>query len=104
MSREEILRAIKEAETKASAMLDKANSDALNIISKARSKAVETIIAGKRDAEVEARAMLDEARGVASNEASAVITAGEAALVAIHENGDNNRSSAIDSVLNTLLE
>ena len=87
MSREDVLRSIKESENKASAKLDKARSDAAEIANKARAEAAE------------ARALLDDARASAGEEADGVRKEGEAALADIHERGGKNRSAAVTSVL-----
>lgn len=99
MSREDVLRSIKESENKASAKLEKARSDAAEIANKARAEAAELVASGRADADAEARALLDDARASAGEEADGVRKEGEAALADIHERGGKNRSDAVTSVL-----
>jgi len=101
MSREDVLRSIKEAENKASAKLEKARSDAAEIANKARAEAADLVATGRADSDAEARAMLDDAGDSAGKEAKGVRKEGETALKAIHKRGEKNRSDAISSVLDT---
>jgi vacuolar-type H+-ATPase subunit H len=103
MARDEVLRAIKEAEKKASAKLEKANSDASNINIKARGESADIVSAGGRAAEAEAQSLVDAARAAANKAADSVRSDGEEALTTIREQGEKNRSSAVDSVLDTFL-
>ncbi len=104
MARDEVLRSIKEAEEKTRVKLEKARTDASNITSKARAKEADTIASGLQNAEAEAQSMLNEAREDASREADSVRAEGEAALAAIHEHGEKNRSPAVDAVLEAFLQ
>ena len=104
MVRDEVLRSIKEAEEKTSAKLEKARSDASNIISKARGKSAEAISSGLQDAETEAQSMIDESRAAANKEADSVSADGQTSLAAIHKQGKKNRSPAVDLVIDAFLE
>jgi len=103
MARDEVLKAIKEAEKKANAKLEKARSDASNITSKARGESADIVVAGVREAEVEAQTMIDAARAAANKAAVTVRSGGDEALATIRSEGEKNRSSAVDSVLDTFL-
>jgi vacuolar-type H+-ATPase subunit H len=104
VARDEVLRSIKEAEGKTTIKLEKARSEALDITSKARAKAADTLSSGLQDADAEAQSMIDDTRAAAGKKANSVRTDGEAALAAIHEHGEKNRSSAVDSVLDAFLQ
>ena len=103
MARDEVLKAIKEAEKKANAKLEKARSDASNITSKARGESADIVVAGVREAEAEAQTMVDAARDAANKAAATVRSEGDEALETIRSEGEKNRSSAVDSVLGTFL-
>jgi len=104
VTRDEVLRSIKEAEEKTGAKLEKARTDASNITSKARGKAADLISSGLQDAEAEAQSTIDEARDTANKRVDAARADGEASLAAIHEHGVKNRSSAVDAVLDAFLQ
>ena len=104
MARDEVLRSIKEAEGKTTIKLEKARSEALDITSKARAKAADTLSSGLQDADAEAQSMIDDTRAAAGKKANSARADGEAALAAIHEHGEKNRSSAVDSVLDAFLQ
>ena len=72
MGREEVLRAIRQAESEAAKTIADAESEAAEIISKARLKATEIIQAGKSDSEASSQNMISEARSVAEGEAAKV--------------------------------
>ena len=103
MARDEVLRSIKEAEEKTGAKLENARKDSSNITSKARGKAADLISSGLQDAEAEAQSTVDEARDVANKRADSARADGEAALTAIQDHGEKNRSSAVDAVLDAFI-
>ena len=51
-----------------------------------------------------AQSMVDQARDAANERADSARADGEAALTAIHEHGEKNRSSAVDAVLDEFLQ
>jgi len=104
VARDEVLKSIKEAEEKTGAKLENARKDSSNITSKARGKAADLISSGLQDAEAEAQSMVDQARDAANKQADSARADGEAALTAIHEHGEKNRSSAVDAVLDAFLQ
>ena len=104
MARDEVRRSIKAAEGKPGAKWGQARTDASNITSKARGKAAHLISSGLQAAEAEAQSMVDQARDAANKQADSARADGEAALTAIHEHGEKNRSSAVDAVLDAFLQ
>ena len=99
MGREEVLRAIRQAETEAEKTLTNAESEAAEIISKARLKATEIIQSGKSDSEASSQNMNSEARCVAEGEAATVSKKGDSAIGSIHDSGEGSRGEAVRAVV-----
>ena len=85
MGREEVLRAIRQAESEAEKTIANAESEAAEIISKARLKATEIVQSGKSDSEASSQNMISEARSVAEGEAAKVSKKGDSAIGSIHD-------------------
>jgi vacuolar-type H+-ATPase subunit H len=68
-------------------------------MSKARAGASETVAAGRSQAQADAQQMIDDARAAAQKEADKVAKGGDKTITKIHDNGESNRSTAVDVVL-----
>ena len=99
MGREEVLRAIRRAETEAKEMIAKAESEASEIISKARLTATEIFQAGKSDSEASSQSIISDARSAAEGEAAKVVKEGDSAIGSIHDGGEGSRGAAVKAVL-----
>ena len=99
MGREEVLRAIRQAESEAAKTIADAESEAAEIISKARLKATEIIQTGKFDSEASSQEMISEARSVAEGEAAKVAKKGDSAIGSIHDSGEGSREKAVKAVV-----
>ena len=77
----------------------KAQSDANNIVTKARVAATETVSEGRTQAQADSQQMVDDARAAAQKEANKVSKKGDKAIESIHSDGESNRSTAVDIVL-----
>ncbi len=99
MGREEVLRAIRQAEGEAKKTIADAQSEATEIISKARLKATEIIQSGKSDSEANSQNMISEARNAAEGEAAKESKKGDSAIGTIHESGEGSRGEAVKAVL-----
>tara|TARA_B100001778_G_scaffold119400_1_gene98051 strand:+ start:668 stop:982 length:315 start_codon:yes stop_codon:yes gene_type:complete len=99
MGREEVLRAIRQAESEAEKTIANAESEAADIISKARLKATEIIQSGKSDSDASSQNMISEARSVAEGEAAKVSKKGDSAIGSIHDSGEGRRGEAVKTVV-----
>ena len=99
MGRQEVLRAIRQAESEAEKTIASAQSEAAEIISKARLKATEIIQSGKTDSEASSQNMISEARNVAEGEAAKVSKKGDSAIGTIHDSGKGSRGEAVKAVV-----
>ena len=70
MAREDVLRAIKDAEIAATATLSDAKKEASQIVSQARQNASEILISGKSTSEFEAQNLISEAKASAGTAVS----------------------------------
>ena len=94
MTREEVLRSIKDAEIAATETLLNAKKEATSIISQARQNASEIVTTGRTDSESDAQGLLSEARANAGSEADIVSNDGQIAQKSIHDSGKMNRVKA----------
>ena len=99
MGREEVLRAIRQAESEAEQTIADAESKASEIVSKARLTATEIIQAGRSDSEANAQTMISEARSAAESEAQKVSKEGDSNIGSIHDGGEGSRQYAVNAVL-----
>lgn len=99
MSREQVLRAVKDAEKKADEHKAKAESDAAAIVSQARADASALIAEGRDQVDVETNDMVESARAKAVKATAKVEKSGAKELDAIREGGEARRSDAVDAVL-----
>ena len=99
MGREEVLRAIGQAESEAAKTIADAESEAAEIISKARLEATEIIQTGKSDSEASSQNMISEARNVAEGEAAKVSKKGDSAIGSIHDSGEGSREKAVKAIV-----
>ncbi|MBA41153.1 MAG: hypothetical protein CMB17_04655 [Euryarchaeota archaeon] len=102
MGRNDILRAIKEAEASAEQTILAAKEKASRILSDARSAASESVVAGRRETEASAQSNLQSAREAASGEAAKVKKSGESTLSDVHLSAESNRDTAISLVLDAI--
>ena len=100
MGREEVLRAIRDAEKEAKITVANAESQASEIISKARLAATEIIQAGRSDSEESTQNMISEARQAAEGEAKKVSKEGASSIDSIQQSSEGKRKEAVDTVLN----
>ena len=91
MAREDVLRAIKDAEIAATETLSTAKKEAAQIISQARQNASEILTSGKSSSESEAQNLISDARASAGSEANIVSKDGEVAQKNVHDSGKKNR-------------
>jgi vacuolar-type H+-ATPase subunit H len=101
MAREDVLRAIKDAEIAATATLLDAKKEAAQIVSQARQNASEILTSGKSTSESEAQNLISEARASAGTEAEVVSTDGHAAQKSVHDSGKKNRDKAAKLVIDS---
>ena len=99
MGREEVLRAIRQAEREAEKTIADAEAEASEIISKARLKATEIIQSGKSDSEASSQDLISEARSAAEGEAAKVSKKGDSAIGSIHDSGEGSREKAVKAVM-----
>jgi len=104
VARDEVLRSIKEAEEKTGAKLENARTASSNIPSNAGGMGADLFSSVLPAAVAAAQSMVDQARDAANKQADSARADGEAALTAIHEHGEKNRSSAVDAVLDAFLQ
>jgi len=101
MAREEVLRAIRDAEIEATATLSDAKKEASQIVSQARQKASEIISQGKSTSESDAQNLISEVRLSAGSEAELVSKEGHTAEKNIHDSGKKNRDKAVKLVIDS---
>ena len=94
MAREDVLRAIKDAEIAATETLSNAKREASSIISQARQNASEIALSGRANSESDAQGMIAKARESAGSEADVVSSEGLKAQKNIHNSGIKNRQKA----------
>ncbi len=99
MAREDILRAIKNAEIAATETLSDAKKEASSIISQSRQKASEIMASGRSNSESDAQDLISTARESAGSEADVVSSDGHVAEKSIHDSGNKNRKKAVKVVL-----
>ena len=101
MTKEEVLRAIKDAEIAATETLSNAKKEASQIVSQARQNASEILSAGKSTSESEGQSLISEARASAGSEAEVVSNDGHAAQKNVHDSGKKNRDKAAKLVIDS---
>jgi len=101
MAREDVLRAIKDAEIAATATLSDAKKEASQIVSQARQNASEILTSGKSTSESEAQNLISEARASAGTEAEVVSNDGQTAQKNVHDSGKKNRDKAVKLVIDS---
>jgi vacuolar-type H+-ATPase subunit H len=94
MSRESVLRAIKNAEKTASETILNAKKEAASIISQARINASEIIDSELSKSESDNQNLINEARDNANSEAKLVTDDGDTAQQILHDSGKKNRARA----------
>jgi ATP synthase H subunit len=94
MTREDVLRSIKNAEIAATETLSNAKKEAASIISQARQNASEILTSGRSDSESNAQGLISKARESAGSEAEVVSNDGKVAQKSIHDSGIKNRQKA----------
>ena len=99
MARDNVLRAIRDAEIEATETLSEAKKEASMIISQARQKASEIIIEGKSISESDAQDLISETRQSAGSEAEMVAKDGHTAGQKLHNSGKKNRDKAVKLVV-----
>ena len=99
MARDNVLRAIKNAEIEATETLSEAKKEAIAITSKARQKASEIVVEGKSISESEAQNLISETRQSAGSEAEMVAKDGHTAGQKLHNSGKKNRDKAVKLVV-----
>lgn len=99
MARDNVLRAIKNAEIEATETLSEAKREAIAITSKARQKASEIVVEGKSISESEAQNLISETRKSAGSEAEIVSKDGHDAGEKVHNSGKKNRDKAVKLVV-----
>ncbi len=101
MSREDVLRAIRDAEIAAKVTLDEAKTEASEIVTKARLAATEIIQHGRSDSEASSQGKIAEARSVAEQQAGKVSKEGDSSIKSIHDGGEGSRERAVSVVLDS---
>ncbi len=101
MAREEVLRAIKDAEIAAAETLSNAKKEAAQLISQARQNASEILTSGKSTSESEAQNLISEARASAGTKAEVVSKDGQTAQKNVHDSGKKNREKAAKLVIDS---
>lgn len=99
MARNNVLRAIRDAEIEATETLSEAKKEASMIISQARQKASEIIIEGKSISESDAQKLISETRQSAGSEAEMVAKDGYTAGQKLHNSGKKNQDKAVKLVV-----
>ena len=99
MVRDNVLRAIRDAEIKATETLSEAKKEASMIISQARQKSSEIIIQEKSVSESNAQSLISETRDSAGSEAEKVSKDGHVAGEKVHNSGKKNRDKAVKLVI-----
>ena len=99
MVRDNVLRAINDAEIKATETLSEAKKEASMIISQARQKSSEIIIQERSISETNAQHLISETRNSAGSEAEKVSKDGHAAGEKVHNSGKKNRDKAVKLVI-----
>ena len=99
MGKQEVLRAIREAETEAKETIANAESQASEIITKARLVATEIVQSGKSDSESSSQSVISDARSIAEGEAAKVIKEGDSVIGTIHDDGEGSRAAAVKAIL-----
>ena len=103
MSKEEILKAIKNAEKDAAKTISDAEAKASSILSEARVKATEIIQTSQDDINKKSRDMINEARSNAQMDADKVTNEGDSVIQKITEKGKKDRKNAVDSVISSFM-
>ncbi|MAT49174.1 MAG: hypothetical protein CMA27_05025 [Euryarchaeota archaeon] len=104
MGKEEILKAIKNAEKNAAKTLADAETKASSILSDARVKATELIQEQQEAINVNSRSTISDAKSKAQTEADKVIKQGDKEILEITEKGAKQRKKAIDSVIDSFMK
>ncbi len=99
MAREQVLRAVKDAEAKAAERKAEAESEAVSIVAEARADASALVADGRAETDSETAKMIESARAAAAKEAAKVEKAGIKGLEAIREGGEARRGDAVEAVL-----
>lgn len=99
MAREDVLRAIKNAEIAATETLSDAKKEASSIISQSRQNASEILVSGRSNSDSESQGLISDARTIAGSEADTVSSDGHLAQKNIHKSGNKNRDKAVKVVL-----
>ena len=103
MSKEEILRSIKNAESEAQQTLEAAEQKAQAIVTRSRGAASDLSKQVAQLAQDEAQQVIEAARQAATATAEKVAEDGAGALSAIRSNGKKNRGKAVDAVLTAFM-
>ena len=99
MGRDEVLKAIRQAEKEARGILKEADSKAVEIISKARLRSAEIIQSSKSDSETASQNLITKSRSIAEGEAAKVSKEGDSAIGSIHDSGHESRKRAVKAVI-----
>ena len=99
MAREDVLRAIKDAEIAATETLSNAKKEAAQIVSQARQNASVILTSGRTTSESEAQNLISDARASAGTEAEVVSNDGQVAQKNVHDSGKKNRDKAAELVI-----
>ena len=99
MGRDEVLKAIRQAEKKARGILKDADSKAAEILSKARLRSAEIIQSSKSDSEAASQNLITKSRSIAEGEAAKVSEEGDSAIGSIHDAGHESRVRAVKAVI-----
>ena len=99
MARDNVLRAIRNAEIEATETLSEAKKEATMITSKARQKASEIVVEGKSISESDAQNLISDTRKSAGSEAEMVSKGGHEAGEKVHASGKKNRDKAVKLVV-----
>jgi len=101
VGREEVLRAIRDAENVARVTIEDAKAEASEIVAKARLSATEIIQHGRSDSDASSRGKISEARNTAEKEADKVSEEGDSSIKSIHDGGESSRENAVSVVLDS---
>ena len=104
MSKNDVLKAIRQAESEASGILESANKEASAIVSAARSDASEIVAKGRANAEAEAQNLISNARKEAEKAAEKTRKAGDKDIDKLKAGGETNQKKAVDAVIGSFTE
>ena len=104
MSKNDVLKAIREAESEATKLLETANKEAASILSTARSDASEIVAKGGPTQRQKLKPLISAARKEAEKAAEKTRKAGNKEIDNLKSDGESNQKKAVDAVIGSFTQ